>query len=109
MPSSISKAALAPQRKRLVEMMQGINFGRIEGLRVRGGAPAFEPPPRVIREVKFGGENGPHPKADAGDFVLKAEVREFFARLEEMRDGTVVALEVRHGLPFRMHVEEVTA
>jgi hypothetical protein len=89
--------------------MQGINFGRIEVLRVRDGEPTFDPSPRVIREVKFGGENGPHPKSGAEDFQLKAEVRELFARFEEMGDGTVISLEIKHGLPFRMHIEEVTA
>ena len=62
----------------------------------------------MIRDVKFGGENGPHPKALQEDFTLKAEVRDLLARLQEMGDGTVLSLEVKHGLPFRM-TEEVCA
>lgn len=104
-----TKSSLSSTRSRLVELMQRVNFGRIEDLRVRAGAPTFDPPPRVVREVKFGGENGPHPKLGTEDFQLKAEVRELFARLEEMGDGTVISLEIKHGLPFRMHIEEVTA
>ncbi len=104
-----SKRALSPARRRLVEMLQGINFGRIEGLVVQGGTPAFDPPPRIVREIKFGGENGPRPEAAKEDFILKASVRDLFAQLEAMGDGIVQCIEVKHGLPFRMTVEEVTA
>ena len=58
-----SKASLSPPRRRLIELMQQINFGRIESLLVRNGEPAFDPAPVVIREVKFGGDNGPRPSA----------------------------------------------
>jgi hypothetical protein len=104
-----AKSSLNPPRARLVEWMQRINFGRIEGLAVRGGEPVIIPPPRIVREVKFGADNGPHPKTSTGDFLLKSQVREFFARLKAMGDGTIVSLEIKHGLPFRMIVEEDTA
>jgi len=101
-----TKASLSPQGQRLVELMGRLNYGRFERLLVRSGEPVFDPPPRVVREVKLGGENGPRPEAAKTDFALKAEVRELFARLEELGDGTVLSLEVKHGLPFRMTVEE---
>jgi len=104
-----SKRALSPARRRLLEMLQAINFGRIEGLAVREGAPAFDPPPRVVREIKFGGENGPRPEAVKEDFILKAPVRDLFAQLEAMGDGVVQCIEVKHGLPFKMTVEEDAA
>ena len=109
MTAVVTKAALAPERVRLVELMQGIGFGRVEGLAVRNGEPDFTDPPRVFREVKFGGENGPHPKAGAEDFALKGQVCELFVQLEEMGDGVVICLEVKHGLPFKMTVEENAA
>lgn len=40
-----TKASLTPARRRLLELMQEINFGRIEGLAVRGGEPVLDPPP----------------------------------------------------------------
>jgi hypothetical protein len=86
----------------LIELMQQINFGRIEGLLVRNGEPAFVPPPEVIREVKFGGENGPRPERGVDDFALKAQVVELIQQLNGLGDGTVEAIEVKHGLPFRM-------
>jgi len=109
MVAAVTKADLSPARARLVELMQGINFGRVERLAVRGGAPVFDPPPRVVREIKFGAENGPRPEGTKVDFSLKAQVRELFAQMEAMGDGVIRSLEVKHGLPFRMTIEEDAA
>ena len=109
MGNMMTKADLLPAGARLVELMQGINFGRIEGLTVRAGTPVLDPPPRVVRDVKLGGENGPRPEAAKQDFALKAQVRDLFAQLEAMGDGTVRCIEIRHGLPFKMAIEEAAA
>jgi len=89
--------------------MQGLNFGRIEGLCVRGGEPLFDPPPRVLREVKLCAENGPRPEVGKEYFALKAQVRDLFTQMEVMGDGVVRCLEVKHGLPFKMTIEEDAA
>lgn len=102
-----TKSTLSEAQAKLVEVMQGINFGRLEGLAVRRGEPVLDPPPRVVREIKFSGENGPRPEADKQDFALKAQVRDLFAQMEAMGDGIIRCLEVKHGLPFKMTVEEV--
>lgn len=109
MASVASKADLPPAGAWLVELMQGINFGCILDLVVRDGEPVFDLPPRVVREVKFGSENGPRPELAKTDFSLKAQVQDLFAHLEAMGDGVVQCIEVKHGLPFKMTVEEVTA
>jgi len=101
-----TKAALSTNRQRLLKVMQVINFGRIEHLSVAGGEPAFHPPPKVTRELKFGAENGARPELSLGDFVLKAEVRELFDAIARIGDGVIERIEVRHGLPFRMIVAE---
>ncbi len=103
------KSGLTPEQQLLVREMQRVNFGRLEGLVVQDGRPRFEPRPRVVREIKFGAENGPRPEAAKADFALKAEVRELFAQLEALGDGIISSLEVKHGLPFRMTVEEGAA
>src|SRR5262245_59935470 len=61
----LAMAALSRPRRRLVELMQNLNFGRIEVLVIRNGNPILDPLPRVVREVKFGGDNGPRPERDA--------------------------------------------
>jgi hypothetical protein len=109
MKNGLAKAALPEPRQRLLELMQTINFGRIEDLAVRGGNPVFDPPPRVVREIKIGGDNGPRAERDAANFLLKDQVVELLHHLDHLRDGTVAVLEVKHGLPFRLLVAETAA
>jgi hypothetical protein len=101
--------AMGPEERRLVELMQSLNFGRIEHLVVAGGRPVFDPPPEVVREIKFGTENGPRLERFRVDFTLKTEVLELLAQLEALGEGVVRSIEVRHGLPFRMIVVEADA
>lgn len=103
------KSFLSPSQQKLLTEMQRINYGRIEGLPVRRGEPVMDPPPRIVREIKFGGENGPRPEMAMADFALKSQVRDLLAQLEALGDGTVACIEVQRGLPFRMTVEEVQA
>lgn len=93
-------STLSPARRRLLALLQDTNFGRVEGLVVRGGEPVLAPPPRVVREHKFGGENGPRPEAGLPDFGLKAQHRDLLRLLDELGDGTIAVLSVKHGLPF---------
>jgi hypothetical protein len=102
MRTATNKASLSAPRQRLLELFQRLNFGRVEGLAVRAGEPVLAPPPRVVRDVKFGGENGPRAEFGAGDFRLKAQAAELFAYLDDLRDGTIDVIEVKNGLPFRM-------
>jgi hypothetical protein len=51
----------------------------------------------------------PRPEAALRDFVLKAQLVEFFAWLDTLGDGVIERLEVQHGLPFRIVVEEAAA
>ena len=105
----MKKSELSGSARELVELMQKINFGRIEALVVGGGKPVFTPLPRIVREVKFGSENGPRPESTKSDFALKDQVRDLLAQLEALGDGKICCLEVKHGLPFRMTMEEVYA
>jgi hypothetical protein len=86
--------------------MQSINFGRIEDLQVRAGEPVFSPVPRVIRKLKIGGENGARPEIDHGDFWLKQQTIELFQSIAELGEGEILSIEVKHGLPFAMEVEQ---
>jgi hypothetical protein len=89
--------------------MQDINFGRIENLLIRNGQPTLDSRPRVVREIKLGGENGPRPELGAQDFLLKSQVLEMLAYFDELQNGTIDVLEIKHGLPFRVIVAEVPA
>jgi len=104
-----TKQLLSAGRRSLVETLQRINFGRIEGLVVRGGEPVLNPMPRIVHEFKFLADNGPRPESAKSDFLLKQQVVELFEHLDKIGDGVIHSLEVQHGLPFRMAVEEVRA
>ena len=100
-------------------MLQDVRFGRVCGLRVRGGEPQLDssaPAPRLVRTVKLGGrsaaagcsgdpKNSAHPAAAAADFALKREHLELLAHLDAVGDCTVDVIEVRDGLPFLMELE----
>ncbi len=85
--------------------MQRLNFGRIEGLVVRRGEPVFDPAPKVIQNVKIGGEDGSRPEAISENFLLKKQVIELLLALADLGEGTVLTIDVKHGLPFSLEVE----
>ena len=99
-PGGGNKRSLSPARRELVGLLQRINFGRIEGLRVRGGEPVLDPMPNVTREHKFCGENGPRPEAGRADFKLKGQVADLMQLLDSIGDGVITVLTVKHGVPF---------
>jgi hypothetical protein len=104
MSSEGRKASLTAGRRRLLELFQQANFGRVERLTVKSGEPIFDPPPRIVREIKFGGDNGPRREMEVGDFQLKSQIVELFNHFDELRDVTIKVIEIKHGLPFRMEV-----
>ncbi|MBP3954871.1 hypothetical protein J8F10_06190 [Gemmata sp. G18] len=98
--SEPTKRSLSPARQRIVELLQQLNFGRVENLVVRGGEPVLDPTPVVIREYKFASENGPHPESGRPDCRLKNQVADLMSLLDDIGDGTITVLSVKHGLPF---------
>ncbi len=107
-PAALEAESVRPAPS-LVELMQDINFGRIERLRIADGQPVLNPRPVVIREYKLTGENGSRPEATAADFLLKQAVIELLAFFDARQNGTIDVLEIKHGLPFRLIVTEVPA
>ena len=104
--AQIHTSSLGQDPRRLIALMQRIGFGRIDSLRVVGGQPVFDPPPRVIREVKLGAERC-SPEHDASaDFTVKRAFVDLLAEFAAI-DTANVAIEIRHGLPVRLIVEEV--
>lgn len=103
---NLRKRQLSDTKQRLVVLLQNLCFGTVHDLRIRDGEPAFTPPPKVIRRVKVGGQNTARPQAAAADFTLKQEWVDFFNHIEELRDGTILEIEVAHGLPLFFEVEQ---
>lgn len=102
----LRKSGLSPARRQLVEMLQRVNFGRLENLAFRKGEPQFSPLPGIVRELKFAADprnQGDYPR---GDFELKEQLLELFAFMDAEGSGVIESLEIKHGLPFRMIVRE---
>jgi hypothetical protein len=100
-----TKSVLSESQSRLVELLQRLNFGRVEGLHVRNGEPFFDPAPRIIQKLKMGGENGPRPEATLRDFLLKHQTIEMLEALADLGEGEVLAMEVKNGLCFSLEIE----
>lgn len=109
MTETVKFDSLSPTRKSLVRLMQETGFGRLEGLVIRAGEPALDPPPRIIRTLKLGGDNRPRPEVAKRNFILKAQVVELFQCMDKMQNGVIAVIEVKHGLPFKMEIEENAA
>lgn len=105
-PSARSLGKLSEPRLQLIRLFQSLNFGKIERLVVRDGEPVLDPAPQVTREVKFGGENAARDERDLQQYLLKSQVIELFEEFDRLQNGTIAAIEAKHGLPFRMILQE---
>ena len=79
--------------------MRQHQFGRVENMPVQDGQPAPDRDTRIVRAVRFGGESSGSKFPNADEFELKQSVRDLFDELARLRNGAVVRLEFRHGLP----------
>ena len=104
-----TKSSLSRTKAQLVELMQRVNYGRLEGLAVRRGEPVFNPPPRVLRDFKPCGDNEKRAESDLSDFALKREVIELLDHVAGLDNATIHCVEVREGLPLKWTVEEDAA
>jgi hypothetical protein len=103
----LKKSSLSTPLKRLVEIFQTTNYGRVEGLRVRDGEPVFTPAPRIVKDVKLGASDiGARPELESEDFALKREHIELVDQLRRFGSGTIECIEVKGGLPFRLMIEQ---
>jgi len=96
---------LSAPRQALVRLLQSINFGYLEGLEVRRGDPVFCPAPMVFVEVKLDAENDPRPETDLADFELRSEVLRLLEQFDEVGDGSIERIDIRHGIPRRVVIE----
>ena len=101
MPKPSRLSGLSPARRALVLLCREMNFGQISGLVVRDGDPVLDPPPVVLVEVKLDSHEESSPQAGPPDFELGNETLRLMARLNEVQNGTIERLEVRHGVPTR--------
>ncbi|HEY7424644.1 MAG TPA: hypothetical protein VH682_10480 [Gemmataceae bacterium] len=107
--ANIAKASLPPAGQRFVELMQRLHFGQILDLRIRAGQPVLNPLPRRVRDRKLGSDPAPRLASPREDFLLKEQVLDLFAYFDQIGDGVIDLIEVKHGLPFRLQHTEPPA
>ncbi|MFB3882434.1 MAG: hypothetical protein ACE149_14300 [Armatimonadota bacterium] len=95
---------LTPARQQLLQTCRELGFGFIRNLRVVAGEPVLPSPSSIVRDIVFGKQNGPREAEPCDDFALKAQVVELFSYLDQLGDGVIELLVVKHGLPFQMQV-----
>ena len=96
---------LTEDERSFVRQMSELGFGRFESLRVARGQIELGGSAKKVRSVKFGGpqEIGAKPR----DFELKAEAAAFIESIRSLDSAEIRNLEIRHGLPFSMEIEEI--
>jgi hypothetical protein len=104
---SVSKSDLCESERQLVELFQDVGFGRIEELHIRDGKPVLDPPPRVVARLKMKPENRAREEASLQDFSLKQSLVLLFLLMRQIGDGTLLLIQVRHGLPVTVDVERL--
>ena len=67
---------------------------------VRAGEPILNSDVKIVRVARLGSESDMTKSIAGNDFELKKQVCDLFEELERLKDGTVLKLEFRHGLPF---------
>jgi hypothetical protein len=95
------KSSLSAPRQKLLRIMQRNPFSNVEVI-VSGCEPNFDSPFKITREIKLGIDAPAPPPTESADFGLKRAVTDLFAHFDQLRDGTAVTVEVRHGLPARL-------
>jgi hypothetical protein len=100
---------LTPAQRRLLEVMRDHQFGRVEYMPVQAGQPVFDDCVKIVRVARLGGESSGVNVPSAEEFELKGPVCELFDELDRLRDGVIVRLEFRHGLPFLLETTVAAA
>jgi hypothetical protein len=100
----MTKSSLNPGQRQTVEIIEGLGFGVIERLSIRDGLPSYERVPRIVQAIKLDSEPVREPDRSCADLTLKKEFECLFDQLGRL-GNSVVDIEVRHSLPFRLVLE----
>ena len=105
--SEVHKQDLSVPRRKLVELMREVRYGRIKVLRVARGEPVLDPPPEVIRLIVLGRKEAQNRPGPWGDGALKDQIVDLFQVLDREQDVLIRDLVIDNGLPIRMDIVHV--
>jgi hypothetical protein len=98
---------LSAQQRSLLHLMREHQFGRVENMPVEDGEPILDGV-KIVRVVRLGAESNVTHVTRLNDFELKNPVCDLFEKLAQLRNGTIVRLEFRRGLPFLLETTVTT-
>lgn len=104
----MDKRRLSWPNQWLIEQCHRVNFGHIT-LYLREGQPDLTRTWHTRRTMKVAGAstcNGPRPEIHCSNFTLCKEQVALLAQLVKIADGACVTIELRHGLPSLIQVDE---
>ena len=104
--TQISKTALSDQKRQLVQKIQTVFFGDMFNISVQNGEPIMTPDTVIEREIKLAGNPQNQYTKDHTNFLLKKEVLTLMEEITRMGNGTIIQLEIKHGLPFLIRIRE---
>ena len=107
MAPDLKRSSLSPGCRRLLDLLRQVDFGFIDNLTVANGQPVLDPPPRFVRVIKLKDGARARTKRDVSDFVLKEQIIQLLACMQEIGDGTINRIEVQDGLPFKVVIEGI--
>jgi hypothetical protein len=105
MPDIPRFSALSPARQKLVRISQAVDFGELQSIPVRDGDPIFDGTSLAILDAKLDKDEMPRSELCLTDFTLTAEVIRLMSRLDAIKSGTILRLEVRAGIPRRLVIQ----
>ena len=94
---------LSAPRQALVRRCQQLGFGTIRNLEIQDREPVFGPETEVIFDLKLDSDEMPRPEQSLSDFVICSEIQRLCAMLDTLGDGAIEDIEVRAGIPRRVH------
>jgi hypothetical protein len=99
---------LSPGRRRLVDLIRSVHFGRVENLPVRAGEPVFDGSPRVVHTLKVSGASHERRAAEREERLATAAISELLDQIGRASDGLIRRIEIAHGVPLFAELEEST-
>lgn len=101
-----SNSDLSPAYRGLLESIRQVNFGRIEGLVVRGGEPVLDPPPRVVGAIRLAQRGPSRPESAGAQCHWKREQFALVQELAAIGTGVIRTIKVHDGLPVALEIHE---
>ena len=95
---------LTESERAVLKVMSDLWFGRLEHLNVTNGQLEMQGNSAIVREIKLGSKQSDPVRPE--EFELKEEQAEFFALCRSLKRGEIKKVEIRHGLPCSMQIEE---